>query len=92
MIRYRRHWNRVISDGSYFRTCPLIMNEIKWARSHGRIALVRRLLDEYREVWREGPELGAIFEIGPEDTFQDYDDSPEANRRWIDEFVRTGRP
>jgi hypothetical protein len=92
VIRYRRHWLRCTSDGSYFRNCPLIVREIAWAQRRGRFILAARLAREWRHIWTEGARAHETFEIGPGDTWSEYDDSPAAIGVWAKKFVRTGRP
>ncbi len=75
-------WFRCTSDGTYFRNCPLIREEM----AHTLNPLTRAKLDE---EWWECYNKGVIKadSIGRRDKWIEHDDSPEANAQWVKEFL-----
>jgi hypothetical protein len=51
-------------DGSYFRTCPLIMQEMDWARLTFRFGLAEKLRAEWHQCWDSGVIRKAELEPG----------------------------
>jgi hypothetical protein len=81
----RRHWYRNNSNGLYWRNCPLI----SWEETLPRNLLLpwRRaaLGAEWDETFRRG--VTYVTEIGPHDTWESFDDSPEATDAWVKGFL-----
>lgn len=77
-----RTWYRKASDGTFFRNCPLIMAELEQTTDPLADALLRV---EWGECFLDG--VVVATEIGPGDRWIEYDDSPEANARWVKEIL-----
>lgn len=80
-----RTWYRKESDGTFFRNCPLIMAEREQALEACNLRATARLADEWDECFREG--VITASEIAPGDRWIEYDDSPEANERWVGQIL-----
>jgi hypothetical protein len=76
-----RTWYRKRSDGTFFRNCPLIMAEREDALRRAQYRRCKELGREWDECFRDG--IITAGEIDPGDRWIDYDDSPEANARWV---------
>lgn len=78
-------WFRKASDGTFFRNCPLIMQERERALDARDWSTVARLDNEWHEVFDHG--VATTDEIGPDDRWIEFDDSREANRRWVEQIL-----
>jgi hypothetical protein len=78
----RRTWYRKRSDGTFFRNLSLIMAERE--RTINPLTTAR-LTNEWDECWRQG--LITATAVGRHDRWIDYDDSPEATTRWVEQTL-----
>jgi hypothetical protein len=78
----KRTWYRQKSDGTFFRNCPLIMQELERARLPW---VVDQLDREWNEVFHKGVVRQA--EIPRGDKWIEYDDSPEATQAWVEQTL-----
>jgi hypothetical protein len=80
-----RTWFRKTSDGTFFRNCPLIMQERERAVDAQNWPAVDRLDAEWHEVFWRG--VATAEEIDPGDTWIEHDDSPEATEEWVQQLL-----
>lgn len=79
-LRPRRQWFAA-ADGTFYRNCPLIMDERKLAARWGRRLLAHRLGEEWNLVFQQGltrkEKLGRGDVVVPQAAFRDaYPDRP----------------
>ena len=82
----RRTWFRKTSDRTFLRNCPLI--EMDMRRYAGRPFAAKKLAKEWDICFRQG--VFVQKEISRRDRWIEYDDSPEANQQWLEEFLKSG--